>query len=149
MTATTSQFVIVVEGDPKKREEFSEAFKKHSDIAVFIEESIFDACCKWLLLYEKGLSPRAVITNWNVHEADACTVDERDKLFKSGAHFLLMQCAKLTDEGLLVVYTSDPQAACEGIAGSIEEDRTVILSKKQISVAGLILWLEHQHAFTQ
>lgn len=141
-----SQFVVVVEEDEKRREEFRAAFGQHDDIAVFIEDSIFDACVKWLLLYDKGLCPRAVITSWHFCEEDAHIVDDRDGIFKSGAHFLLMQCAKLTDEGLLIVYTDDTKGATAGLAGSIEEQYVTVLSDKQFTVPSLILWLEEKHA---
>ena len=148
MTAKASQFVIVVENSEKRREEFRRAFVQHDDIAVFIEGNVFDACCRWFLLYEMGLSPRAVITNWHFDDDDACITDERDNIFKSGAHFLLMQCAQITDEGLLVVYTHDAKSAEIGLSGSIEAKRTIILSKSHLTVKGLIKWLENQRTIT-
>ena len=146
------QHIIFIDDDSIQREAFRREMKKHPQIVAYIEEDVFSAVAKWILLTKLGHMPREVICDWHLNAVaepshNPFVDDSRDGKFKEGAHYLFYKCCKATDDGLLVCYTGDARSALKTLHNSIEGLRVKIVQKDAVTVPHLVEWVVHHNAY--
>ncbi len=136
-TQTDTKYLIVVEHDTDAQVEFREALARHKDVKAFVTNSIVEACVRYMLWLAKGIMPRAIIADWDVIDCEAQHFDERDSCTKSGAHFLLSQCAD-DHMGCLVTHTRDPETAIAKLSRSIESAYVQVVNRNILSPRDIV-----------